>query len=203
MASTIFENTEVKASGLEVCAHFLYYEWTVSLRLEFVMIKKALFMEGHAPKGGTCVSAFLVLHGKDGILVGKMAKPEIWVEKFYVGEMFAPKYAASNKWLLPASHLEYGEKPDDAAKRILTQEIGVGEAKLTFRQVQSHLSQDPDDPEAAHWDICLVYEGKLKEVVERPEWFSELKFIKPSQLSSNDFTRGHGDVLKEFGLLKT
>jgi len=42
-------------------------------------IKKAIFMEGHVPTGGTCISAFLVLHGKGGILVGKMAKPEIWV----------------------------------------------------------------------------------------------------------------------------
>jgi ADP-ribose pyrophosphatase YjhB (NUDIX family) len=167
-----------------------------------MMIKKALFREGHVPKGGTCISAFLVLTGKDGILVGKMAKPEIWVEKFYVGEMFAPQYVSSNKWILPASHLEYGEKPDHAAVRVLTGQVGVGEGKLTFRQVQSHLSQSPTDPEAAHWDLCFVYEGTLKDEVERPEWFSELRFVNSEELSSEDFTRGHGDVLKELGLLK-
>ncbi len=165
-------------------------------------IKKALFMEGHVPKGGTCISAFLVLKGNDGILVGKMAKREIWIEKFYVGEMFASKYVSSNKWVLPASHLEYGEKPDDAAMRVLSQEVGVREGKLTFRQAQSHLSQSPNDPEEAHWDICFVYEGRLKDKVERPEWFSELRFVEPSQLTSDDFTRGHGDVLREFGSLK-
>jgi ADP-ribose pyrophosphatase YjhB (NUDIX family) len=165
------------------------------------MIKKAMFMEGHVPKGGTCISVFLVLKGKGGILVGKMAKPEVWVERFYVGEMFAPKYASSNKWLLPASHLEYGEKPDDAAMRVLTQQIGVGHRKLNFREVQSHLSQDTNDPEAAHWDICLVYEGTLKDTVVRPDWFSDLRFVNPKELSSEDFTRGHGDVLKESGII--
>lgn len=167
------------------------------------MIKKALFMEGHVPKGGTCISAFLVLRGKDGILLGKMVKPEIWVEKFYVGEKFAPQYVASNKWILPASHLEYGERPEDAAMRVLTQEVGVRKpGKLTFRQVQSHLSKDPNDPEAAHWDLCFVYEGTLGDKVERPEWFSELRYVRPEGLTSQDFARGHGDVLKEYGLLK-
>lgn len=166
-----------------------------------VMIKKALFMEGHVPKGGACISVFLVLKGKGGILVGKMAKPEIWVVRFYVGETFAPKYASSNKWLLPASHLEYGEKPDDAAKRVLTHQLGIGDGKLTFQQVQSHLSLDPSDPEAAHWDLCFVYEGTLKNEVQRPEWFSDLRFVNPKDLSSEDFTRGHRDVLKEFGII--
>jgi ADP-ribose pyrophosphatase YjhB (NUDIX family) len=167
------------------------------------MVKKAMFMEGHVPKGGACISAFLVLKGKGGILLGKMAEPEIWVERFYVGEMFAPKYATSNKWLLPASHLEYGEKPEAAAARVLTQMVGVSKpSNLTLKQVQSHLSKDPDDPEAAHWDLCFVYEGTLGGDVTRPEWFSELKYVKPEGLTSEDFTRGHGDVLKEYGLLK-
>ena len=165
-------------------------------------IKKAIFMEGHVPTGGTCISAFLVLHGKGGILVGKMAKPEIWVEKFYMGEKFAPTYAASNKWLLPASHLEYGEKPEDAAQRILTQQLGGTETKLTLKQAQSHLSGDSNDSDVSHWDVCFVYEGKLDREVQRPEWFSELRFVRPEELKSDDFTRGHGDILKEAGLLK-
>ena len=165
------------------------------------MIKKALFREGHVPKGGACISAFLVLTGKDGILVGKMAKPEIWVERFFVGENFAPQYASSGKWLLPASHLKYGEKPDDAAERVLTEQVGLKGVKLAFSQVQSHLSQDPNDPESAHWDICFIYEGRIKGEVNRPEWFSELKFVKAKEIAADDFTRGHGDVLKEFGMI--
>jgi len=166
------------------------------------MIKKALFMEGHAPKGGTCLSSFLILKGNGGILLGKMSKPEIWVERFFVGEQFAPTYAASNKWLLPASHLKYGEKPSDAAKRILNEQVGLKNVKLTLREVQSHLAEDPADPEAAHWDICFVYEGNLRGSVKRPEWFSELTFVRLKGLRSDDFTRGHGDVLREAGVMR-
>lgn len=166
------------------------------------MLKKALFMEGSVPKGGTCVSSFLVLKGKGGILVGKMSRPEIWVERFLMGEKFAPQYAASNKWLIPASHLKYGEKPEDAATRILVEQVRTKKSKLKLLQAQSHLSQDPNDPESAHWDICFVYGGTLKGKVQAPEWFSELRFMKPQSLRSDDFTRGHGDVLKELGTIK-
>ena len=76
-----------------------------------------------------------------------MAKPEIWIDRFLVGELFAPKYVSSNKWLIPASHLKYGEKPEDAAIRVLVEQVGSKRIKLRFLQVQSHLSQDPNDPE--------------------------------------------------------
>jgi len=165
------------------------------------MVKKAMFMEGQVPTGGTCISSFLVLKGKNGVLVGKMTKPEVWVERFFVGEAFAPKYASSGKWLLPASHLKYGEKPEDAAKRILSEQLGLKGVKLSLAEVQSHLTGDPKDPEAAHWDICFVYEGTVKGKVPKPEWFSELEFLKPKTLAAEDFTRGHGDVLKELGTI--
>ena len=167
------------------------------------MIKKALFREDHVPKGGTCISTFLVLTGKSGILVGKMTKPEIWVERFFVGENFAPQYASSGKWLLPASHLKYGEKPDDAARRVLTEQIGINDTKLAFSQVQSHLSQDPNDTESAHWDICFIYGGQLRvKQLSKPEWFSELTFQKPKNLRCEDFTRDHGDILTELHIIK-
>jgi len=161
-----------------------------------------MFMEGHVPKGGACISVFLVLKGRDGILVGKMTRPEIWIDRFLVGEAFAPKYAASGKWLIPASHLKFGEDPEDAAVRVLVEQVGARKSKLSLLQVQSHLSQDPNDPEAAHWDICLIYGGRPRGKVERPEWFSDLRFVKPKELTSEDFTRGHGDVLKELGVIK-
>jgi ADP-ribose pyrophosphatase YjhB (NUDIX family) len=180
---------------------FLISARVVRARAWSLMIKKAVFMEGHVPKGGACISAFLVLTGKGGILVGKMTKPEIWVERFFVGEKFAPQYASSGKWLLPASHLKYGEKPDDAAKRILTEQVEANDVQLAFSHVQSHLSQDPNDPESAHWDICFIYKGTVKGELKRPEWFSELRFVKANEMTSDDFTRGHGDVLKEFGMI--
>jgi len=166
------------------------------------MIKKAMFIEGHVPKGGTCLSSFLVMRGKGRVLVGKMAKPEHWVEKFFVGESYAPQAVSSGKWVLPASHLQFGESPEDAATRILTEEVQAKKTKMRLLQVQSHLSEDPSDPEAAHWDICFVHGGTLKGTLKRPEWFSELRFVSTKNLTTDDFARGHGDVLKKLGIIK-
>jgi ADP-ribose pyrophosphatase YjhB (NUDIX family) len=166
------------------------------------MVKRAIFNEDNVPKGGTCLSAFLILRNKEGVLAGKMTKPEIWVDKFLVGEMFAPKYAASGKWILPASHLLYGEKPEDGATRVLAQQLGLPKTELKLVQAQSHLSQSPTDPDAAHWDICFIYEGQVPNEIRKPEWFSELKFLQPQGLKADDFTRGHGDVLLERGMIK-
>ena len=165
------------------------------------MIKKAMFIEGHVPKGGTCLSSFLIMRAKGGILVGKMAKPEIWVEKFLVGESYAPEAVSSGKWVLPASHLKFGESPEDAATRIVTEQLQAKKTKLTLLQVQSHVS-DPSDPEAAHWDICFVHGGTFKGSLKESEWFSELKFVNTRSLTSDDFARGHGDVLKKLGVIK-
>jgi ADP-ribose pyrophosphatase YjhB (NUDIX family) len=165
------------------------------------MIKKAMFIEGHVPKGGTCLSSFLMMRAKGGILVGKMAKPEIWVEKFLVGESYAPEAVSSGKWVLPASHLKFGESPEDAATRIVTEQLQAKKTKLTLLQVQSHVS-DPSDPEAAHWDICFVHGGTFKGSLKESEWFSELKFVNTRSLTSDDFARGHGDVLKKLGVIK-
>ena len=61
------------------------------------------------PEAGLCVGSFLVIEKKGRILFGKAVKPEF----------------AKGKWLLPASHLKYGEHPDDAAKRILKEQLGA------------------------------------------------------------------------------
>jgi ADP-ribose pyrophosphatase YjhB (NUDIX family) len=166
------------------------------------MVKKAaMFYEGNVPKGGVCLSAFLVMRGKSGVLLGKMAKPELWVEKFF-GEFFAAEGVSSGKWVLPASHLQFFESPDDAATRVLTEEVQAKKTKLRLHQVQSHLAGNPDDPEGAHWDICFVYGGTLKGRSQRPEWFSELKFVNTRNLTKDDFARGHGDILKQLGVIK-
>lgn len=166
------------------------------------MVEKAQFTEGHVPKGGTCISVFLVLRKKDRILVGKMAKPEIWVERFLVGEAFAKKYVSTNKWIIPSSHLIFGEKPVDAAQRVLIEQVATTEnCKLSLLQVQSHLSQQPTNPENAHWDICFIYEGRVRGEITPSSWFSDLEFKKLRDLKSDDFTRGHGDVLTEIGII--
>jgi len=165
------------------------------------MVKKAMFMPGQVPSGGACISSFIIAEKEGRVLVGKMRNPEIWVEKFLVGREFASKYAASGRWLLPASHLKFGESPDECAKRILKEQLLAGELSCTLVGVQSHLSGDSSDIENAHWDLCIIYKASVPEPIRVPEWFSELRYVSAKDLKTSDFTRGHGDVLEQFGLM--
>jgi hypothetical protein len=170
---------------------------------------KALFSETNVTPGGTCLSSFVVVSRGSRILVGKMARPEIWIERFLVGPKFAPTYAGSGKYLLPARHLHWYESPLDAARSVLVDQVRLApRGRITLVDVQSHVSGDvADEKEPPHWDICFLYRVQVSEKeaasLTRPEWFSELAFRPLSGLKPDDFTRGHGDVLEMAGMIGT
>lgn len=170
--------------------------------------KKALFREGDVPPGAVCVSSFVAVTSGRRILVGKMSKPDVWVKNFFVGERFAPDYAKSGKYLLPASHLAWYESPLDAAARVMREQLllPVAPEKISLLDAQSHVSGDVNDSShPPHWDLCLLYQVKLSESaarrIRRPEWFEDFGFRPLSGLSVGDFARGHGDVLEVAGLV--
>jgi hypothetical protein len=170
---------------------------------------KSLFSQTNVPPGGTCLSSFVVVSNGRGILVGKMARPEIWIERFLVGPKFAPVYAGSDKYVLPARHLHWYESPLDAAHSILRDQVGlsVPRGKIALVDAQSHVSGDiENEDEPPHWDICFLYRaqisGKMGVNLARPEWFSELVFRPLGSLGRDDFTRGHGDVLDTAGMFR-
>jgi len=171
---------------------------------------KALFSKDNVPPGGTCLSSFVVVSYGQRILVGKMDRPEIWVERFLVGPAFAPRYASSGKYVLPARHLHWYESPLETAQSVLRDQVGldVPANRISLVDVQSHVSGDVnDEKEPPHWDICFVYQTRapksLAAKLRRPEWFSELVFEPLGSLKQEDFTRGHGDVLQAAGMLRS
>jgi hypothetical protein len=169
---------------------------------------KSLFSKENVPPGGTCLSSFVaVLNGRN-ILVGKMTRPEIWVERFLVGPKFAPKYTSSGKYVLPARHLHWYESPLDAAHSVLWDQVGlkVPRGKILLVDSQSHVSGDVNsEDEPPHWDICFLLRTQVSRRdasrLHRPEWFSELTFRPLDSLKPEDFTRGHGDVLEAAGMI--
>ena len=66
-----------------------------------------------------------------------------------------------NTWMFPAGFIEFGEHPEDAAKRELKEETGLACKKLRFLEV----GQSEDDPRALGHFIFLyeaVAEGEIK-----------------------------------------
>jgi len=102
--------------------------------------------------------------------------------------------------MLPASHLKFGESPDESAQRIIRDQLLVEVQNLKLAGIQSHLSGEPTDLENNHWDLCIIYKATVPEPSNVPEWFSELRYVSVENLRSSDFTRGHGDILARLGL---
>jgi len=163
--------------------------------------KKALFREGNVNPGGTCLSSFVVVSSGNNILVGKPSKPDVWAERFFVDEAYAPKIVESGKYVLPASHLAWFESPEEAAFRVLREMVNIDIPKNRVRlvDVQSHVGDGAAD-DNAHWDICFVYQAELPKGYEKklksPEWFTEFGLKPKSRLKPDDFARGHGHVLE-------
>ena len=170
--------------------------------------RKALFDERNVPPGGVCLSSFVIVRNENKVLVGRMTKPGEWIKRFFVGEKFAPGYVSSNKYLLPARHLAWYESPREAAESVLQEQLRIKVPnKVDLMGVQSHIRGDVNSKDQPpHWDICFIYEAKVSartvKGTKSPPWFKDLHFVQLSSLTIDDFTRGHGDILQEAGLIR-
>ena len=72
----------------------------------------------HPPEGGMCVNAFLFVRRDGKILLGKYADHPKWEE--LAGLDANRRRANAGGWILPASHLKFGEEPRAAARRVGT-----------------------------------------------------------------------------------
>ncbi|MEE9237372.1 MAG: NUDIX domain-containing protein [Thermoplasmata archaeon] len=144
-----------------------------------------------------CVSAFLISANKDGILAGRMKDPKAWSSLDRVSAMGLG--FREDLWVLPAGHLHVGEHPDAAAERIASDQLRARLRDLRLWHVLSYAEPMPSRNQDLHWDLCFVYKANL-EVPAIPPWFSELRRLPLSKLSSAMFARGHGEIVEELAL---
>jgi ADP-ribose pyrophosphatase YjhB (NUDIX family) len=150
------------------------------------------------PEGGFCISSFVVLSKKgrpQEVLLGKLDKTADWER---IGGLDKDRAESSSRgWMLPGSHLLYGESPHDAAKRILTEMLGISDQKLQGPAVFSEVYGPKN-----HWDIEFVFTGERDESKPHTAW-KELKFLDTTKLRESDFARNHQDVLAHVGKWKS
>ncbi|MEM3852455.1 MAG: hypothetical protein QXP70_05585 [Methanomassiliicoccales archaeon] len=165
------------------------------------LARKAYFSEGNVTPGGTCICSFVFLRLGNHILVGMPTKPELWSQRFGVPPERASE-VGGGRYVLPASHLNWFEAPEEAAARVLREQLDLElpASKLKLIEVQSHVSDNPN-PERSHWDISFVYLADMPAAAAKKliaqDWFSGLSFVSPRRLKSGDFLWGHGDVLEK------
>jgi len=99
----------------------------------------------------------------------------------------------SKGWMLPSSHILYGESPLDSARRISDEQLGLPDLRLHGPLVFSEVYGPKN-----HWDLEFVFSGERIEVKPHKAW-RELKFFNPSKLRREDFSRSHEDILAHVG----
>ena len=120
-------------------------------------------------------------------------KKEILLEK-RDGNFVYPFY-----WALPGGIVEYGETPDETAKREVKEEIGVDieilkEAKKAYTFLPNK--------KCSIQSIGIVYYARIKKGVPKPvSETKEVKWFNSKQIKEMDLAYNHKEILKGEGLI--
>jgi hypothetical protein len=155
------------------------------------------------PDNGFCLSVFLVLEppSRSGaVLMGQLDPSGPWWE---IGAVGPDRLARiSERWMLPSRQLRFFEGPDEAALRILNEQLGSSPLPLEGPRVFSEASDRPgrggEDP---HWDVHFVYRGRWATAsAPRASPWRKLEFVEVARTRREEIARGQGDVLELVGL---
>jgi ADP-ribose pyrophosphatase YjhB (NUDIX family) len=149
------------------------------------------------PEGGFCISVFVILtrRGKPNeVLLGKLDTSAEWER---IGGLNRERAELNSKgWMLPSCHLLFGESPQDAAKRVLADQLGMQDQKLQGPVVFSEVYGPKN-----HWDLEFIFTGERAEAKPHTAW-KELRFVDTSKLQQTEFARSHQDILAHVGKWK-
>ena len=146
------------------------------------------------PDDGFCLSAFVVLskpRAPNRVLLGRLNKEGPWEHLAALGPGRADRH--SRGWTLPSSHLILYESPDEAARRILTEQLGIPTQRLSEPKVFSEVWGEP-----RHWDIEFVFLGTRTDIHPTGCW-SRLEFVDLTRTKKAEMSRWHEDVLAQVG----
>jgi ADP-ribose pyrophosphatase YjhB (NUDIX family) len=154
------------------------------------------------PKDGLCLSAFVLLSPKEAptsVLMGHMNPGAPWD---HLGALDPDRIEAHRHgWMLPSSHLMMLESPDDAARRILAEQLRLPAIPLRGPQVVSEVYTPRRFAGlSSHWDLEFLFRGDLSDP-EPPssEAWTELKFVDLPRTRRAEVARSHEDVLASAG----
>ncbi|HXY46821.1 MAG TPA: NUDIX hydrolase [Thermoplasmata archaeon] len=155
------------------------------------------------PGEGMCLSVFLVLEpqaSEGSVLMGKLNPTAPW---WQIGAIDPRRLSAiGDRWMLPSSQLAFFESPDEAARRVLKEQLETESIRLKGPQVFSDPSARPDRPSAdPHWDFHFVFRGRwVSDSPPRASPWKRLEFVDVARTSRSDIARSQGDVLELVGL---
>lgn len=154
------------------------------------------------PVGGFCCSVFPVLRRGGDVLVGRMAPSHRWEEEWqpnmrhYEGDRYDALFQG---WRLPGTYLREGEHPDEAARRVWADQLGLADPlDLDPPRVLSSAAESRRAPDARHWDLVFFHDvdGPALDG-EPPDHWDELRYLDPDVADPEDFVMLHGGLLDQ------
>lgn len=151
------------------------------------------------PESGMCVSAFVLLHRGDEILLGRYREDARWEEM--AGLDPERQRVHGRGWTVPASQLKFGEEPRAAGRRVVEDILRIPGLRLSEPVVESDHYVPKRFPELGmHYDLWLLFGAEVPagRQVAAPPWYWELRFVDPRSLRPEDYARGHEDVVERW-----
>ena len=149
----------------------------------------------HPPVGGMCVNAFLFVRRGPKILLGKYADHPKWMELAGLDSTRLPANAGG--WILPASHLKFGEEPRAAARRVGEEILQIPGMAYTEPRVETDFYEAKFAAGEMHYDIWFFVDAMPPaswEIKPLP-WFADLAWQDPRSLPPSAYARSHQDVV--------
>ncbi len=155
------------------------------------------------PEAGFCASSFvLVRDDRSRVLAGIARDHRNWRERWQPNiNAYRPvdQEAEFRSWRLPAAYLVEGEHPDEAARRVLRDQLRMPLKKLERPSIYSFYDPSSWYPGRRHYDLCFVYEVRGAEPRETPQWWERLEFVTPRFLRDQDLGSAMSDLVRVLG----
>ncbi|MCI4352579.1 MAG: NUDIX hydrolase [Thermoplasmata archaeon] len=154
------------------------------------------------PEDGLCLSAFVILSPEDdpsSVLMGHMNPAAPWD---HLGAMDPGRVEAHRHgWMLPSSHLILQESPEEAARRVLAEQLELPPLPLEGPKVVSEVGPSRRYPtRRGHWDLEFLFRGRVRERdLPSPEAWTELRFVDLRTIRKMEIARSHDEVLASAG----
>ena len=151
------------------------------------------------PEGGFCLSSFLIITQRDLVLMGHLNPKAPWDR---IGALDADRAEVHSKgWMLPSSHLMLFESPQEAARRVLREQLGMQNVRLSDPKVVAEVGTPKRFPSLLkHWDFEFIFFGKgPRGKGPKHEAWRELRYVDLKRTPKKEIARSHDEVLENAG----
>lgn len=156
------------------------------------------------PPAGMCLSAFALVRRGDSFLIGRARENPNWAARWlfswanYSQEELLKMY---RNRLVPSTYLLEAEHPEDAVKRVMTQQLQMPHYKASLSKVLSYNMPSDWYPGHLHWDLAFAYEVETSDPVKSLPWWKELGYLSRKALRAEEFG-WNSDFVVDAGVLK-